>query len=102
MVVFLQDLLSRPPAREQIDNELDGDTGPLNDWFPDQYVGINGNSIVPVHTALRSARYKSFPIARSVNNSIIACNGQPTPVHPSRPTLDFERHTLGQRQVAAP
>jgi hypothetical protein len=47
--IVVQDLLLGPPGGQKIDNELDGEPCPLDDWFANKNLGGDRNAFVPVH-----------------------------------------------------
>jgi hypothetical protein len=68
MIVFLEDLLRRPPAREQIDDELDSDPRPFDDWLADKHLRVHADAIMPVHR--RSLSPQSGAFAHSQHSAL--------------------------------
>lgn len=50
MGVVLQDPFVRPSFGKQLEKELDGDSGALDDGLADQDLGIDRNALFPVHS----------------------------------------------------
>src|ERR1700743_3189198 len=55
VIVFVHDLLRGPTSCQQIDYEFDGHSSSRYDRLADQHLRIDGNSILPIHTALQFA-----------------------------------------------
>ena len=46
--VLVEDLLAGPPALQEVENVLDGETAALDDQFPGHYLFVDANTVIPI------------------------------------------------------
>lgn len=69
VIVFAENLLKRPAARQQVNHELYGDSRPFDDWLTNQHLWVNRYAIFPRHRSLSFLRMSFGEKIRAFHNA---------------------------------